>query len=263
MDGPADDAAGKMAAAPPPPINALTVACIAVVAYLVASVVHEGLGHGLAAVILGARGPRLTTAALHLDSKSVVPEASRIISIAGPLAGLLVGSLLALYHGRTRSGNPTFRYFLWLTAYVCLFANSGYLMALSFVRFGDIHGFVKGLDSPFAWRLVLTVVGTALSVVALFFAVRTLDEFLGRTRRRGRAARLLLISYVAGSVPLILSTLLGEGGAFLALASAAPRRRRGAPSFCPTRRCGWARPGGPRNPSPSHRARACPGALWD
>jgi hypothetical protein len=66
-------------------IDALTVAAIAIVSYLLASLVHEGLGHGLTAAVLGARDLRLSTAALHLDNDSVSPEAAQAISIAGPL----------------------------------------------------------------------------------------------------------------------------------------------------------------------------------
>jgi hypothetical protein len=107
-------------------IDPLTVACIAVVAYLVAAVVHEGLGHGLTAAVLGARNIRLSAAVLRSDATSVSQEGRRIIGIAGPLTGLLVGFLLALHQAKTRSQRAEFRYFLWLTAYVCLFANGGY-----------------------------------------------------------------------------------------------------------------------------------------
>jgi hypothetical protein len=203
-------------------IHSLTVICIAVVAYLVAAVVHEGLGHGLTAAFLGARDLRLASAVLHLDSQSVSPTASRMIAIAGPLVGLLVGLLLALYHAHSRSTNAEFRYCLWLTAYVCLFANAGYLMALSLFRFGDIHGFVQGLEGELIWRVALTIVGVVLSVVTVWFAARTLDEFLGRTDRRKRAAKLLVTSYIAGSTPLILSSLLGKDGSYIALVSAIP-----------------------------------------
>jgi hypothetical protein len=222
LDAYADSKPGPIPGDKLPAIDVLTVICIAIVSYLLASVVHEGLGHGLIAAILGAGDLRLSSAALHLDNASISPQASRIISIAGPVTGLVVGLILALLHGNTRHGTAELRYCLWLTAYVCLFANSGYLMALSFFSFGDIHGFVKGLDSPFAWRLGLTIAGAVFSLVTLFFAGRTLDEFLGRNHRRARAAKLLLISYLAGSFPLILSTLLGRNGSFLALVSAIP-----------------------------------------
>jgi hypothetical protein len=206
----------------PQQINALSVACIAIVSYLLGSVVHEGLGHGLAAVLLGAENLRLTTAALHLDSRSISDGSSRMVSIAGPLVGLIGGCLLALCHAKTRSRNAELRYCFWLTAYVCLFANSGYLMALSFLPFGDIDGFLKGVEHPFPWRLGLTVVGTVLYVAVMFLAGRTLDEFLGLTHRRARAAKLLMISYLAGSGSLIFSTCLGSEGFYLTLVSAIP-----------------------------------------
>jgi hypothetical protein len=120
MDNSSSASAGQTQADQPHTIDALTVAAIAIVSYLLGSVVHEGLGHGLTAAVLGARGLRLSTAALHLDDDSISPAVSRAISIAGPLVGLLVGSVLALYHANTRSRNAEFRYCLWLTSYVCL-----------------------------------------------------------------------------------------------------------------------------------------------
>jgi hypothetical protein len=141
-------------------MNAPTVACIVIVSYLIGAIVHEGLGHGVTAVLLGAREIQVSSAPLHLDSQSVSPFASQVISIAGPVMGLIVGLFLAIYHGKSQSKSASFRYFIWLTGYVCIFANAGYLMALSFVRFGDIHEFVQGMAWPIAWRLWLTVVGT-------------------------------------------------------------------------------------------------------
>jgi hypothetical protein len=222
MSASADATAPQAQTAREQSIDTLTVICIAIVAYLLAAFVHEGVGHGITAAVLGARDLRVSSAALHLDSKSISPVASRLIAIAGPAVGLLIGLLLALCHAHTRSRNANFRFCLWLTAYVCLFANSGYLMALSLFHFGDIHGFVGGLDYEFALRLGLTALGVVLSFVTLYFAARTLDEFLGRIQRRGRAAKLLLISYFAGSAPLILSTFLGKDGSTLALVSAIP-----------------------------------------
>ncbi|HEY1861211.1 MAG TPA: hypothetical protein VGG61_12690 [Gemmataceae bacterium] len=64
--------------------------------------------------------------------------------------------------------------------------------------------------------------GTVLSLATVWFAGRTLDEFLGRTGRRKRAAKLLVISYFAGSVPLILSTFLGKDGSYITMVSAIP-----------------------------------------
>lgn len=200
----------------------LTVVCIAVISYLVASVVHEGLGHAGAALFLGARNVHFSTAAENSDTEGLADEALRIISIAGPMVGLIVGGLLALLHARTRSGSAELRYCLWLTGYVCLFANSGYFLALSFANFGDINSFLSGVEHSFWWRLILTLLGTGVYVAVLFAARRTVDEFIGVSNRRARAVRLLLPSYLAGSAALIGSTLLGNQGVFLTLVSAAP-----------------------------------------
>jgi hypothetical protein len=222
MDNSTEKLPELMRSAQPRSVDGLTVACIAIVAYLLASVLHEGVSHGLTAAVFGARGLGVSAAMLRLDPQSVTREQSRIICIAGPVGSLAFGLLLAVWHAYSRSGNAEFRYCLWLTAYVCLFQGAGYMMALSFVRFGDIHGFVSGCDAEFAWRLGFTLTGLVLSVVALYSAGHTLDEFLGRVSRRARAAKLLLISYFAGSVPLILSTLLGKDASFVVLFSAIP-----------------------------------------
>jgi hypothetical protein len=222
MDTSTEKIVEKSPSAQPRSIDGLTVACIAIVAYLLASVIHEGVSHGLTAAVFGARGLGVSAAMLRLDRQSVTREQSRIICIAGPVGSLVFGLLLAVWHAHSRSGSPEFRYGLWLTAYVCLFQGAGYMMALSFVAYGDIHGFVGGLDAEFAWRLGLTLAGVVLSVVTLYFAGRTLDEFLGRASRRARAVKLLLISYFVGSVPLIVSTLLGNDSSFVVLFSAIP-----------------------------------------
>jgi hypothetical protein len=215
------DTAGQTQADQAQPIDIVTVVCIAVVSYLLASVIHEGLGHGVTAVLLGVRSLRVSSAVVPWG-ESISPEASRVISIAGPLTSLLAGFLLALYHGMTRSRNAGWRYCVWLTAYVCLFQGAGYMMALSLFQFGDIDGFVHGLDGELAWRVGLTVLGTALYGVTVPVAGRTLDEFLGRTRRRARAAKLTLTSYLAGSAALVLSTLLSEDASWVVFFSAIP-----------------------------------------
>jgi hypothetical protein len=69
---------------------------------------------------------------------------------------------------------------------------------------GDIHGLVHGCDGEFAWRVGLTALGTVLSFATAIIGRRTLDEFQGRSGRRQRAARLLAISFLAGSAPVCL-----------------------------------------------------------
>jgi hypothetical protein len=116
----------------PRAIDTWTVVCIAVVSCLLAGpIIHEGLAHGLTAALVGARDIRVYAAALRSDASAVSPAGKRTIAIAGPLASLLAGLILALYHAHTRSDHAAWRYFLWLTGYVCLFQVAGCLMTLS------------------------------------------------------------------------------------------------------------------------------------
>jgi hypothetical protein len=206
------------------PIRLLSVAAIAVVSYFVAvPVIHEALGHGLTAALLGARGIGVSSCALEVrDPDSLSLGRWRIVYIAGPIASLLAGIILARLHARSKSGSAEFRFGLWLTAYVCLFQGAGYMMALSFTNFGDINGFVQGSRTPFAWRLGLTILGTVISFTSLFVGARTLDEFLGTSRRKARAARLLITSYLVGSSSLTLAALLGPSPLSITLLSAIP-----------------------------------------
>jgi hypothetical protein len=105
---------------------------------------------------------------------------------------------------------------------VCLFANGGYLMALSFVPFGDIDCILTGVEHPLPWRVGMTALGGVSYVTALFRAAHALDEFLGLVDRRARAAKLLVTSHLVRSTSLILSTLLGNEGVNLTLVSVAP-----------------------------------------
>jgi hypothetical protein len=252
MDESTKGKTGPPLADEPRSIDTWTVVCIAVVSYFLAGpIIHEGIGHGLTAALAGARDIRVYAAALRSDASCVSPEGKRTIAIAGPLASLLAGLVLALFHAHTRSDHAAWRYFLWLTGYVCLFQGAGYFMALALVPFGDINAFVTGLDYELPWRIGLTLAGTAVSFVVLFFAGRTLDQFLGRTRRRDRAARLVVISYLAGATPLILATLLGGSDEWpirvrLTLVSAMPARRCGF--WAGPGGCGWATVPGRRQP---------------
>jgi hypothetical protein len=93
MNAPSAGPAGETQATRPQSIDVFTVICIAMVSYVLAAIIHEGLGHGLTATVLGARDLRLSTAALHFDGESMSPRAARMISIAGPMGGLLIGLL--------------------------------------------------------------------------------------------------------------------------------------------------------------------------
>lgn len=202
-------------------IDLVTVGCIAVVTYLISVFTHEALGHGVAALIVGAHVTQVTS--VDLDASSVGGWADRFVDAAGCLAQFILGGVvLAVYRSRPPT-QANARYFAWLLAHLNLFIPAGYLMALSLANFGDWNAFVQGLPHAFLWRLGLTVLGVSLSLAALFSAVQGLDPFLGRERRtrKRRGFTLAMTPYLVGSIVNTLAGALNPVSPMLILISAA------------------------------------------
>src|SRR5215472_6579920 len=70
-----------------------TVAAIAVVAYAVGNVVHEGLGHGGACVLVGGRPLELNAIFFECSMDGLPPSARRWLAAGGSIANLIVAAL--------------------------------------------------------------------------------------------------------------------------------------------------------------------------
>ncbi len=202
-------------------VDMLTVGAIAVVAYLVSVFTHEALGHGVAALLVGAHVNHVSS--VDLAASSVSPGADRFVAAAGCLAQFILGSVTLAFYRWRPPHNADARYFLWLLAHLNFFIPAGYMMALSFAPFGDWNAFVQGLPGQLLWRIGLTTVGAAISFATIVSAARGLDVFLGRdprTRAR-RAVALTLAPYLVGGVVNTLAGALNPDSPLLILISAA------------------------------------------
>ena len=203
-------------------IDVPTVIAIAALAYTTANLVHEGLGHGGAALLVGARPQMLNAIFFNYDEAGVSRAAQRVIQAAGSIANVLVGLPLLALSGRVRS--TPWRYFLWLFAAVNLLTAFGYLIFSGIGNIGDWAHIIDGMEKPFLLRAVMAVVGGVLYfVVAPRLLMPALDPFLGRVAgvRERRARTLSLLPYCAGALALILAGLLNPYGMVLVLISAA------------------------------------------
>ena len=214
-----DDAA--VAADPFPANDLLTVIGIALIVGLIAVFVHEALGHGLAVVLTGHQLTRVTSVDAEFDDGAIAPRALRFIAAAGAFANVVVGFLAwgALRAVRGAQG----RYFLWLLGFSNFLVAGGYLLALSFTSFGDVHDFMAGLPLKPLWQIVSTAIGVVVSLVALRLAMRRLDPFLGwgLAARKRRAIMLALPPYFAIGVSAIVAGALNPTSPELILISAA------------------------------------------
>jgi len=153
------------------PLDVATVLAISAVVYVTAAICHEGLGHGLASLLVGGKPLAISTSWFSWDRTGVGPLAVRAVAAAGTVANLFMGAVLLgpLYAFSPRTGN--WYYFGWLGAAVNLFMGGGYLMASPLFDFGDWQEFVRGLWPELVWRIGLVILGGVISGGALLLLV--------------------------------------------------------------------------------------------
>ncbi len=227
-----------------------TIIAISALAYSLANVVHEGLGHGGACLLFGARPMMFNSIFFNYDEATASDLAQRAISAAGTIANLIVGlPLVALLRGRTPL-SPRWRYFLWIFSAVNLLTAFGYLLYSGIAGIGDWARVIHGVRPAIPLRLALILPGVWLYfVIAPRLLMPPLDPFLGRDpeERIARARRLSLLPYVTGGATLILAGLLNPLGMRIVLISAV------AASLGGTSLLAWY-PSRPRAPSPATAA---------
>src|SRR5262245_22527444 len=224
-------------------LDLATVIAISALAYTIANVVHEGLGHGGAVLLLGARPPMFNAIFFNYDESTASPAARRLISAAGSVANLTVGLPLLAMLPRIRSNR--WRYFLWLFAVVNLLTAFGYFLFSGIGGIGDWARVVDGFAPAWLFRGGLIVIGAVLYFVAApRLLMPPLDPFLGCTPgiRERRARTLSLVPYLAGGVAFVVAGSLNPLGWKLVLISAV------AASFGGTSLLAWY-PSIPRQPT--------------
>jgi hypothetical protein len=215
----------------PSPLDAWTVGAIAVVAYVVANLVHEGVGHGGACVLTGGMPRTLNAVFFDCDTTGVSSPGIRLIAAAGSVANLVLAmaALLTLRMGVVTSRRG--RYFLWLLLALNLLQAFGYLMFSGIGGVGDWVTVAQGTAPPLVWRTLLAVLGTGLYfVLAPRVFMPWLEPFLGaeQTERGVRARRLSLLPYLVGGGTYLLAGMLNPYGMVLVLISAAAASLGGA-----------------------------------
>ena len=195
----------------------LTVAAIAVVAAVLADLIHEGLGHGCMCIATG--GQPLVLSTVHFECSAD----TRLVAAGGTLANLIFGMLSWAAMRAVRHSAP-WRYFLWLLMTFNLFDAGGYFLFSGIGNIGDWAMVVAGWQPAWVWRVSLT----ALGIVTYFFlfvpfSLHELSPFLGKdTKIRVRRARqLTVVPYLTGGVLACIAGAFNPVGAMLILISAA------------------------------------------
>ncbi|MGA7339471.1 MAG: hypothetical protein WBE72_21235 [Terracidiphilus sp.] len=199
--------------------DTLTLASLGIVAFVIAIVTHEGLGHGLATLAVGGKPVMLTTC--YFSSSGSL---SRWIPAAGGIANVVAGLLSVLALRLLRTAGPHIRYFFTLVLAFNLLFAAAYPAYSGIAAFGDWTAVISGLSPAWLWRALLV----ALSVICYYLSLRLLAvemrPFCGSNAPEAltRLRRITRIPFVAALGAASLAGALNPAGWTIVFTAALP-----------------------------------------
>jgi hypothetical protein len=132
-----------------------TICAISVVAEMLSTMLHEGLGHAATAILtLHASG---TLCTLAWSSR----HDSRLVEAGGTLVNLATAFVCWLLLRALHNAAPNWRFFLLITMSFNLLAGTGYFFYSGVSDFGDWAMVIHGLEPHWLFRAALIVLGIA------------------------------------------------------------------------------------------------------
>jgi hypothetical protein len=187
-----------------------TIVSMAVIASSAATLLHEGLGHGVTAWLRGDVVTELTSN--HLSS--LYPD--HWVEAAGTIVNLAVGlSALGVMRLCGERANP--RYFLWLLAALNLLPAAGYFMLSGIFAFGDWWQVVKDLPHLVLVRVWMTLVGMAAYVGVVRLLAVGIRPFVDEPKTYNTVGRLPY--YAAGLFSCLAGAFDPLGGKLLLMST--------------------------------------------
>ncbi len=193
--------------------DGLTICALGALAYMVQSLLHEGLGHGVAAWLSGANAVTVSTVAMNADIDS------RWIAASGTLVNLAAAVLLWIVLRRADRFTVTVRYFLILLFAGNLFTGTGYFFFSGVAGFGDWEQVIRGLHPYWLFRVGLVVLGILSYFGSVLLVAHELRPF-GRYRQRLK--KLTWTPYFGEGTLAAVAGFLNPAGAIYVLLSALP-----------------------------------------
>ncbi|MCB2048975.1 MAG: hypothetical protein KDE32_12235 [Novosphingobium sp.] len=213
-------------------VDPLTVCGLALLLMPLLTMWHEQVGH--AGTCLATGGQLVATSAFYVDCHSLGAAASRLVSVAGPLADLL-GALVA--YGIWKRVRGDLARLVWWYVWIDLaFTASGYLLFSGVLGLGDLapgeEGGLGQLPYPEAIRIGSSLTGGFAYFLIVKLGIATLSQMIGKgpeTRKARRTIAHLFYGMVA--VAALIASLPNPAGLFITLASAGAANIGGRAGF--------------------------------
>jgi hypothetical protein len=194
----------------------LTVIAISGLACVLQDILHEGLGHGVTALLSGARHLTVSTVALQSDIDT------RLVAANGTVVNLIFAAIFWLVLLKPQRYQPATRYFLALAMAGNLFTGTGYFLFSGVFNFGDWAAVIQGLQPHWLWRLGLVVLGAASYYASMLLVAAQLKPFREKDQSSRRLRVLCWTPYFTDGILAGLGGLLNPLGLFYIIASALP-----------------------------------------
>jgi hypothetical protein len=199
-------------------VHPLTLASLGILAYVLGNIIHEALGHGGACLITGGRPLLITTVNMECSVDN------RFVIAGGSLMNAVAAAFFFLVLRATSRNSPRLKYFAWLSMTLNLLSPAGYLAFSGIGGFGDWALFIEGFRAQWAWRVGLTIVGSAAYMLFARWSLLELRPLIGSDPRQRvvQAFRLTSVPYFAGGiVTCIAGAFNPQGWILIALSAAA------------------------------------------
>jgi|SRR5580698_2210631 hypothetical protein len=175
-----------------------TIVSMAVIGSAAATLLHEGLGHGVVAWLRGDIPTELTSN--HLSSL----RSDRWVEAGGTLVNLFAGSMALI--GSRRAGNrANLRYFLWIFAALNLLPGAGYFLFSGIFGLGDWEEVIRGAPNQILLRVIMTVFGAGLYLLVVRQLAIAVEPYCASRRDYNAVGRIpyyaaCLFSCIAGAL---------------------------------------------------------------
>jgi hypothetical protein len=195
----------------------LSICAISIVAGILTNVLHEGVGHGLTALLTGVKSGVLTTVAWSSANDS------RLVAAGGTLVNLAAALVSWIALRSVKHASVPTRYFLLIACAYNLFTGTGYFFFSGVTNFGDWAAVISGLNPHWLWRALLVVVGASSYFIAAVVVGIGLVRYVGIPRpQQRRLRRVTIVPYFSAILLASAAGLLNPLGMQLLWQSALP-----------------------------------------